>query len=133
DGDGNPCLKCPMQPKGGCDKQCNDDQVCILTENTCSECAKWTCQPKNDPKCVTCPETTCTPCDNTSELWVQNRSCYSCGDSRCVKSKQCIICTQIYPSCVDQCPLNYKCHVWKQDCFTCAQARCIPENYNPEG
>ncbi|CAG8654393.1 14746_t:CDS:2, partial [Dentiscutata heterogama] len=33
---------------------------------------------------------------------------------------------QVLPTCSDECPHNYKCHVWKQDCFTCAQARCVP-------
>ncbi|CAG8688744.1 21253_t:CDS:2, partial [Cetraspora pellucida] len=75
-----------MQPEGECDQQCGDDQVCILSENTCSECAKWICQPKVDPECVTCPEITCQSCNNTSELWVQKRFCYSCGDAYCVKS-----------------------------------------------
>ncbi|CAG8777018.1 24871_t:CDS:1, partial [Racocetra persica] len=41
----------------------------------------------------------------------------------------CIMCAEVYPTCDP----NSKCYVWRQDCFTCAQSRCVPENYDQEG
>ncbi|CAG8808735.1 16326_t:CDS:2, partial [Gigaspora rosea] len=58
------CIEC-QKPPTKCNQTCNDDQVCILTERTCSKCPEWSCQPKNIPN-VECNECPTPKCDNTN-------------------------------------------------------------------
>ncbi|CAG8764109.1 28513_t:CDS:2, partial [Racocetra persica] len=71
---------------GKCDPPCDNNHVCILSENTCSQCGKYTCRPKENPKCVTCLKATCPSCASNCECWIQKRFCYSCETIHCVKS-----------------------------------------------
>ncbi|RIB12212.1 hypothetical protein C2G38_2201256 [Gigaspora rosea] len=73
-----PYIEC-QNPPTECNQTCNNDEVCILTEMTCSKCPEWICQPKTNPKCNECP----TPkCDNSTDYCeVQDNFCYNCGQA----------------------------------------------------
>ncbi|KAF0556438.1 hypothetical protein F8M41_015351 [Gigaspora margarita] len=121
------CIECQEKPPSEFNPSCDDDKVCILTEQTCSKCPERICQPKTNPKCNTCPTPKCDNTNSTEYCVVQENFCYNCG--KAYYSSQYITgitCIQMIPWCVDPCPLNYECHIWRQDNLTCSQATCVP-------